>query len=209
MKTKRVVVKWVLALACIFIALTLTACKKDPKQASLEWNLKTVVKPYEQAGFKNSKWNYAARKALTEFARMRANVLNTNEPWSDIIANNAAAAVQAGCTDPMVNYLYVRFALDRDDNTPETFSDNFYKIASDMENSSYPHVRKFYAAAAALDQMFSTYGGKVSTMQSARDEMSIIGLELQATMQDEANHSMKRLTITLSPRCSKNGPPVP
>lgn len=169
-------ITWVTASVFIFLVFALTACEKatapassitnqtslsfsedELKQQRLAWNLKTLVEPYEQTGHTDPKWNEAAKLALSEFARARANVTDINELWAEIISTNVAAAVQAGCDDPMVNYLFIKFVLAQT-NSPKTFADAFCKNALDMQASSYPAIRKFYAAQRAVDQLFFTYG---------------------------------------------------
>jgi hypothetical protein len=130
---------------------------EEIKQQRLAWNLKTLVEPYEQAGFTNPKWDTAAKLALAEFARTRANAVETNEPWGIIIATNAAAAVQAGCTDPMLAYLNIKFAMDQT-NSKEAFVEAFSTMADAMNSSSYPPIRKFYAALRAEQQYTYAYG---------------------------------------------------
>ena len=124
---------------------------EELKQQRLAWNLKTLVEPYEHAGFANPQWDASAKLALTEFAHVRANVLETNEPWCLIIATNAAAAVQAGCKDPMVTYLYIKCAMDQT-NSKEAFAEAFIAVAKEIQKSSYPDMRKFYAALRAVEQ---------------------------------------------------------
>jgi hypothetical protein len=85
----------VAAFLCLLLAPVITACKKaasisdtapavvadssEAKQARLEWDLKTLVEPYEHAGHTNPSWDTFATNALTEFARSRAGVFDTNE----------------------------------------------------------------------------------------------------------------------------------
>ena len=158
-------------LAMVFLLLTATGCKKtavpalnhptlSPEQAKeqrLTWNLKTLVEAYQKAGHTSPKWDEPAKRALTEFARSRSQCTESNEAWGWIIATNCESAVQAGCDDPMVKYLFIRFALDQT-NSKEVFLKAFCQTAKDMQKSTYPPVRKFYAAARALDQIFYTYG---------------------------------------------------
>ena len=158
-----------IATACCLL-LAVTACNKttapasntvkqssaafsveDLKQQRLAWNLTTLVESYEHAGYTNPKWDASAKTALTEFARSRANVVATNEPFARIISTNAAAAVNSGCNDPMVNYLFIRYTLDQT-NSKETFTAAFCKMEEEMQKSSYPNIRKFYAAFRTADQ---------------------------------------------------------
>lgn len=125
-----------------------SASPENAQQQRLKWSLKTSVKAYEQAGHANPRWDEAAKRALTEFARSRAQIPGTQP---EVISTNVAAAVQAGCDDPMVNYLFIKYAMDQT-NTKEAFTSAFYKTALAMEASSYPPIRKFYAGFRAIEQ---------------------------------------------------------
>jgi hypothetical protein len=126
-------------------------------QDRFKWNLKTLVEPYEKAGYANRAWDEPAKRALTEFARARGQVTGTNEPWAQIIATNSALAVKAGCTDPMMAYLFTRFSLDQTSSS-KVFADALSNAAREMEKSSYPHIRKFYASLRAAEQLKSVAG---------------------------------------------------
>lgn len=117
-------------------------------QKRLEWNLATLVKAYEQAGHTNRKWDKAAKQALTEFARTRAKIPGAD---SKVIATNVAEAIRAGCDDPMVNYLFIKYSMSQT-NSKEAFTAVFYKTALAMEASSYPPIRKFYAGLRMTEQ---------------------------------------------------------
>jgi len=132
----------------------------------LEWNLKTTVEAYNKVGTMNILWDESARKCLTAFAHLRAND-DTNEPWEEMVSNNAVAAINAGCTDPLVNYLYIRTAMPQT-SSKEDFNKRFHETADAMNASSYPTVRKFYATARALDQCYYTYDTQKNLQ--ARDE---------------------------------------
>jgi hypothetical protein len=167
---------------CLLVCLVLSSCKKayfvrrsssDPiKQARLDWNYKTTVDAYQTAGYASRKWNAPAIQALAEFACSRANVLETNEPWALIIATNAATAVQAGCKDPMVTYLYITFAMDQT-NSKEAFVEAFSAMADAMNNSPYPPIRKFYAALRA-EQQYTYAHGYGSNVDFTRPEQLIM-----------------------------------
>ena len=130
-------------------------------QYRFEWNYKTLVEPYEKAGHTSPKWDEPAKHALAEFARVRALCVASNEAWGMIIATNCTAAVNAGCDDPMIRYLYIRFPMNPT-NSAMAFTDAFCQTAKDMQKSTYPPVRKFYAATRALNQIFYTYGTNAS-----------------------------------------------
>ena len=152
---------------CIAACLIVVACNKTGaskklspvavRQMQLDWNLKTLVESYQEIGETDPQWDEPARRALTEFARTRSQATETNEPWAQIIATNCDAAVKAGCDDSMIAYLYARFSLDQT-NSSRVFANAFLKAAQDMQQSSYPSIRKFYAWHRAGQQVIYTYG---------------------------------------------------
>lgn len=164
------------------------------KQQRLAWNLNTLVESYKSASHTNPKWDNAAIRSLTEFAHARARVLEPNESWADIIATNAAAAVEAGCDDPMVKYLYIKFALSQT-NTPATYADDFCEVALEMDKSAYPSIRKCYAAAAAIDQLFFAYGTNTANQPIARQVMPLLGQNLLATLEDKTLPSVEAYEV--------------
>lgn len=171
MKLKRTI--WIVLCP---ILLTVMACKKtttptsaatnqispsfsteEIKQQRLAWNLKTLVEPYEHVGHTNPKWDGPATLALNEFARSRAGATDKDEPVAEIISINIAAAVQAGCDDPLVDYLFIRYAMNQT-NSPKSFSDAFNDAQSGIQKSGYPSIRKFYVSLRAVQQYNSAYG---------------------------------------------------
>lgn len=158
-------------------------------QDRVAWNLKTLVDSYKQAGHTNSKWDASAIRAFTEFARAHGGAITvTNEPWGQIISTNVAVAIQAGCDDPMVRYLFVKFSLDQT-NSRETFADDYCQAALGMQNSSYPPIRKYYAAQRALDQLYYTYGYGTNVEQlhpMFGKMMALIGPNILGALNDKS-----------------------
>ncbi|MGD0812066.1 MAG: hypothetical protein ABSA83_00530 [Verrucomicrobiota bacterium] len=119
--------------------------------------MNTLVGAYQKTRDSNPKWDESAKRALTEFARSRARCTASNEDWQLIISNGCAAAVNAGCKDPMVRYLYIRLCLgptlDKQ-GLASALCDN----AVEFEKSSYPGIRKFYAWLRAGQQIIRAYG---------------------------------------------------
>lgn len=126
------------------------------QQSRLDWNLKTIVTAYQNIGNTDNAWDQPAIRALTEFARTRSQAIDPSEPWAQIIATNCAAAIKAGCDDPMVRYLYIKFSMNAD-NTPKAFSDAFDETANNMQASAYPDIRKFYVSLRAYQQFLYAY----------------------------------------------------
>lgn len=125
---------------------------EESKQQRLAWNLKTLVEAYQSAGYTNPKWDPNAKQALTEFARSRSKLLDKNEPVDQIVSNNASAAIQSGCKDPMINYLFIKNIMNRSKD-PKVVADAYCRTADDMQQSSYPMIRKFYASLRAAQHL--------------------------------------------------------
>lgn len=157
---------------------------EQAKQQRLAWNLKTLVEAYERAGHTSPKWDEPAKRALTEFARSRSQCIESNEAWGLIISTNCTAAVDAGCDDPMIHYLYIRFSMNQT-NSAQAFTDKFCQTAKDMQNSTYPPVRKFYAAARALDQIIYTDGTNTANQPLWVEITPLITQNVEAAVNDK------------------------
>lgn len=128
-----------------------------PLISRLDWNMKTLVTAYENEGNTEPDWDAPAKRALTEFARTRGQAVDPSEPVYEIISTNCEAAVKAGCDDPMVRYLFIKYCMSQT-NAPKTFSDAFDEVQSNMQDSDYPPIRKFYCSLRAYQQFTYTYG---------------------------------------------------
>jgi hypothetical protein len=135
--------------------LTLAA---DAQENRYAWNLKTLVAPYETAGFANPAWDEPAKRALTAFAELRSKLAAVNTS-SQIIAINCDLAVQAGCQDPMIEYLHLRFPRVAPGNDA-AYADALCQVALAMKPSRYPAIRKFYANRRAVQEFYNAYGTK-------------------------------------------------
>lgn len=167
---------WGSVLVCVSL-LSSVSCKRQPEGAGnalsagqsasapsnyFAWNLRTLNEAYDKSGKRSSKWDESAKRALTEFARSRARVLETNEPYWQIISTNCAAAVQAGCDDPLIAYLHTRFVLTDQQLTAEELARAYVRASELLEQSAYPDVRKFYASLRAAQQLKAVAGANTN-----------------------------------------------
>jgi len=151
-----------IAVCLIAIACHKTVRYKRPtpeviRQRRLSWNLKTLVEAYKSAGGTNPKWDEPAERALSEWASVRSQNIDSNEDWSSIISDNCAAAKEAGCTDPMIHYLTLRCAKNQS-STPQEIAKEYCTVAQELEGRSYPSIRKFYAWYWSEQQIAYAYG---------------------------------------------------
>ena len=76
----------------------------------LEWNRKTLVGAYDKVGKRDPKWDTPAREALDLAARMFSQQVDPVISLKDVHVP-AKKAVEAGCNDPMILYLYARSSV--------------------------------------------------------------------------------------------------
>jgi hypothetical protein len=136
-----------IAFSILVLSFFLASCSH--KQAStpaerLAWQDKTLTKAYDSYGNQNPKWDAPAKKALAEFARVRAGKDNAESGVASV-GESAQKAMQAGCEDPLIRYLYCRFAPDYSSKPLKYWQDEFRKAADGLENSGYSPLLKFYA----------------------------------------------------------------
>lgn len=155
------------------------------QQARLDWNLKTLVTDYQKFGNSRAAWDGPATRALTEFAQMRAGTADSDEPGSEIISTNCSAAIDAGCKDPMVRYLYIKFSMSQT-NSPQAFLDAFTDDQDDLQNSDYSPIRKFYVSLRSFQQFTYTHGyGKNVDYTVGIQMMNDARTDLVATLNDK------------------------
>ena len=144
-----------LALGLLLTALGPASC--SPRQPAtradiLKWNLAALTNSYDATGNRNPKWDRDAREAMTEFARTRTASDDELEVLFNLTGAAADNAVNAGCNDPMVRYLYVRYA-------GQTWAlkerqEQYRSAANGLEQSGYPSIRKFYANVDAAEVLW-------------------------------------------------------
>jgi hypothetical protein len=147
---------------CIVVLIWLVSC--TPKQGVtqdelMKWNLDTLAGNYDSIGRRNPKWDKDAEEALTRFARIRSGPNNDPETQFDLIGFSARSAVEAGCDDPMIRFLYLRYAPRNTTLALAEQQKEYRSLAKDMESSAYLPVRKFYVnlyAAGILWQRRNT-----------------------------------------------------
>ncbi len=135
-------------------ALLLSSCSpRHPltREDVLKWNLTSLTNSYNAVGRKNPKWDKDAIEALTEFARTKTASDDELEILSDLTGETAQNAKSAGCDDPMIQYLCVRYASENKTRTFKERQELYRSAAGSLEQSGYPPIRKFYANVDASE----------------------------------------------------------
>jgi hypothetical protein len=107
----------------------------------LEWNRRTLGGAYEEVGKKDPRWDGPAREALERAAGLFS---QDGTPAEDVYAS-IREAVEAGCDDPLVLYLYGRSSINSNDPGPREYGRRLKAAADAMQASDYPPLRKAIA----------------------------------------------------------------
>jgi hypothetical protein len=134
----------VLSLALLRPCHVLGAATNDFDPGALAYNLKTTVGAYAQVGRRNPAWDTDVRKCLTAFAHLRSRTNGTSSEFVDELEKTLPRCAQVQCDDPMIRYLHTRFIYSGGHSDSENAS-AFQQVATVLQGSDYPAIRKFYA----------------------------------------------------------------
>jgi hypothetical protein len=114
----------------------------DPAQ--FEYNLKTSLQSYDSIGRRNPKWDAEARQVLKTFALVRAWTNGTTVELVSELRTNLSRLEELQCDDPLIRYVCWRFGSGKHRSAKE-YTTAIEQIASALQESGYPEIRKFYA----------------------------------------------------------------
>jgi hypothetical protein len=136
---------------------------KGQEQSRLEWNQKTLIAEYHRVGRTNPRWDAAAVRALTAFARLRSQPYATSNETE--FATACREAIKAGCDDPLLKYLSLRTAAEVQ-MEKQALSNTYCAAADELSRRGYAPVRQFYGAIRAGWAVSETLpkGGKSPTL---------------------------------------------
>jgi len=137
------------AVAALLLAPTVRADDKerpipqDPEQQEkrirdvFAWHQRQLVGAYDKVGKKDPRWDKPAREGLEAFAHF-----NSKTPDPQIKSQEAYApvkrAIDAGCDDPLILYLYARNSYSPNYPGPEELERRYEKAAAALDRSAYP-----------------------------------------------------------------------
>ena len=116
----------------------------------LAWNRRTLGDAYDRVGKKDPRWDKPAREALDLAARMFAQQGDPPVSNADVYVP-ANRAVEAGCDDPMVLYVYARLSIGVNAPKPEEARRRLQDAAVAMAAGGYPPLRRAVALLMAAD----------------------------------------------------------
>ena len=159
----------------------------------LEWNRRTTVGAYDKVGKKNPRWDEPARKAMDLTARMFSEQVDPEVLNSDVNPP-AQAAIDAGCDDPFLVYLYNRSLSGPKHPGPEEMIRRMKAVAKALAASRYPAVRRAFALELAGDYGLSVKTPDEQTRKEAeRNYDAALALLAESVANDERNEFWEAL----------------
>ena len=117
------------------------ARQRQRVQERLAWGRRTLGDAYEKVGKKDPKWDKQAREALEAAAHLYAREVEPVTPPEKVFAP-AKKAVDSGCDDPMILYLFARTTPAAAGAGADEIERRFKAASEAMERSSYPLIRR-------------------------------------------------------------------
>jgi hypothetical protein len=153
----------------------------------LAWNRRTLQGAYDEVGKKDARWDEPARKAMELAARMFSREVDPEVTSSDVYTA-ARAAVDAGCDDPMLLYLYGR-SSDGPNYPGQPEAIRRAKVAAQaLTASRYPAIRRAVALQVSGNQALSVSDlGDEVRKEAERDFDAVLALLAENVAGDERN----------------------
>jgi hypothetical protein len=139
----------------------------------LEWNRRTMQGAYDRVGKKDPRWDKPAREALDLAALMYSQQVNPLI-WSADVHPSAKRAIEAGCDDPLILYVYARTSAGPYAPTPEEYRRRLQAAADAMAASDYPPQRRANALRYAAENDTWQNGVSPERRQTAERELDAI-----------------------------------
>jgi hypothetical protein len=153
----------------------------------LAWNHRTLKDAYECVGKKDPRWDKPARETLDLAARMFSGEVDPQVTFTDV-HSAAKAAVDAGCVDPMVFYLYARTSIGANDPGPQEARRRARVAAEGLATSQYPAFRRAVALRFSGESALSaTNRENPDREQAEHDFASALALLEESVAGDEDN----------------------
>ena len=121
------------------------------KEIQLQQARATMRLAYDKIGRRNAAWDESAREALELSARMFT--AQPNKPSHPDIYPHVMKAINAGCNDPLILYLYGRTVPSSDEAGPDEIRKRFVQAAEALKKSSYSPFRRAMALHVAAQHL--------------------------------------------------------
>jgi len=162
-----------------------TAKMEKRSRELLEWNRRTLQGAYDKVGKKDPRWDKPARDAMDLAARMFSLQVDPVISNADVY-KPAKAAVDAGCDDPLLVYLYNRNALGSNYPGQDEAIRRMKSSARALASSRYPVFRRAVPRQLAGTDILSVKSPSESARKEAeRDFEAALALLRESAATDE------------------------
>ncbi len=114
-----------------------------------DWLMKVLDRGYAESGSANSRWDGLASKALQAYADY-SRVGATDERYV-VLSNAVAAAESAGCKDPLLDYMRVRYGVNGSIHSKPELALAYLNAFRAVHASQYHPLLKFFAGYRAIE----------------------------------------------------------
>ncbi|WP_422930025.1 hypothetical protein [Singulisphaera sp. PoT] len=163
---------------------------EENRRKALEWNQKAVAEAYEKVGKKDVRWDGLVRdlmKVAVPYLSQSEYVSSENE-----VFQAAKKAIDAGCNDPIVLYIYARSSEAGNNPGFVEHYRRFDTAAIALASSQYSPYYKANARRRAGE--FKTYYREQSTRDDARNcFQTVLNLLPESVKVDGLSHLTRRL----------------
>ena len=162
---------------------------QQERLSRLMWADRTLAAPYDKVGKKNPRWD-----------RLVSDLMKTAVPLflfpddadtHDDVYQPAQRAIEAGCDDPTVLYIYARTSTGRNFPGVDEYERRLQTAAAALESSRYPAFRRA-AALIRLGRHLLNRGNPSTRQDSRRRFETVLGLLAESVKTDGLNPSSLR-----------------
>ncbi len=158
---------------------------------TIEWNRRTLQGAYEKVGKKDRRWDEPAIAALGAAARFFSNAVDPHTSEEEIYAA-AQRALDAGCDDPLVRYLWARSSHAPNHPGPAEYIRRMIEAGEALETSAYSPFRRAIAVSKAGQIKAQTNLTPDGRRSAERLLDSAVALVVESTEKDEPGVNVEK-----------------
>jgi hypothetical protein len=163
----------------------------------LAWNRRTLEGAYDKVGRKDPRWDRPAREAMRAAAHVFSSAPDVGASPAGVY-NAAKQALDAGCDDPLVLYLYARTSTPAGHAGPQEADRRYTAAAVAMQRSAYPPFRRFSALKMAGITKATREGATPEEREEAVRQLdAALDLLSRSVAEDEHNLDTENLWYEL------------
>ncbi|WP_422929354.1 hypothetical protein [Singulisphaera sp. PoT] len=160
---------------------------KKRRDDMLAWNRRTLGEAYEKVGKKDPRWDEPARKAFDLAARHFSLTVDPQVTYDEIY-KGARAAVDAGCDDPLLAYVYARTSVGENYPGEEELIRRAQAAAKGLAASQYPAFRRAVALRFSGEMALAGQNPSEENREAARRDFdAALALIEESVAKDEHN----------------------